>query len=45
MIILIGDDLSKETLLRDNAEALEMCKMHGLDYILIDERYEVDYTT
>lgn len=33
--------LSKESLVRDNAEYLEMCKKHGYNYILIDNEYEV----
>lgn len=32
-----------ETLLRDNAETLEMCRKHGAEYILIDENYHVDF--
>ena len=39
----ISDDLSEETLLTDNAQALEMCKKYGLNYILIDGKYDVDY--
>lgn len=27
--------------LRDNAEAIEMCKKHGLPYVLIDEEYKI----
>ena len=38
------DDLSKEMLLKDNAEAFEMCKKHDLDYIMINEEYKVDYS-
>lgn len=38
------DDLSKEMLLNDNAEAFEMCKKHDLDYIMINEEYKVDYS-
>ena len=40
----ICDDISKEILLTDNAEALDMCKKHSLDYILINEEYKVDYS-
>ena len=36
------DDLSKDTLLDDNRKALEMCKKHSLDYILIDKNYDVN---
>lgn len=32
-----------ETLLRDNAETLEMCRKYGAEYILIDENYHVDF--
>ena len=32
-----------ETLLRDNAETLEMCRKYGAEYILIDESYHVDF--
>ena len=32
-----------ETLLRDNAETLEMCRKYVAEYILIDENYHVDY--
>lgn len=39
----ISNDLSKETLLHDNAEALEMCRKHGLEFILIDNFYDVNY--
>ena len=31
-----------ELLLRDNAEALELCRAHHADYILIDDAYQVD---
>ncbi len=37
-------DISKETLLKDNCEALEMCQKHNLNYILINEEYKVDYS-
>lgn len=40
----ISDDLDKETLLKDNSESLKMCRKYGLDYILIDDKYEVDYS-
>jgi len=36
------DDITKEALLQDNAEVLEMCKKHGLDYIEIDDTYPID---
>lgn len=31
-----------ETVLRDNAKILEMCNIHKVKYILIDEDYKVD---
>ena len=31
-----------ETVLRDNAETLEQCRLHQADYILIDAAYRVD---
>ncbi len=40
----ICDDISKEMLLKDNVDALEMCKKHDLDYIMINEEYKVDYS-
>ena len=36
------DEITKEALLQDNAEALEMCKKHNLNYIEIDETYPID---
>lgn len=38
----LHDDLSKDTLLDDNRKALEMCRKHSLDYILIDKNYDVN---
>lgn len=39
-----GDDLdcTKENILKDNLYNLEMCRKHGCNYILIDDKYEVD---
>ena len=31
-----------DNLIRDNAEALEMCRLHNAEYYLIDEEYNVD---
>lgn len=31
-----------ETVLRDNAEILEQCQKHGINYLLIDEEYRID---
>lgn len=36
------DDLEIEELLQDNKYNLEQCKKYGLEYILIDEYYEVE---
>lgn len=39
----IDDDYcTLETVLRDNAKMLELCKIHDVPYILIDEAYQVD---
>ena len=38
-----SDDCTLEGLLRDNALALEACRRHGADYILIDEAYRVEF--
>lgn len=35
--------LSKDDLITDNQKALEMCRAHSLDYILIDSSYDFDY--
>lgn len=39
---LDDSECTKESLLRDNKEALEQCQRHGCDYWLIDEKYDVD---
>lgn len=31
-----------ETVLRDNAEILEQCQIYKIDYLLIDEEYQID---
>lgn len=31
-----------ESLLRDNTEILELCQRHNVNYILIDDKYQVD---
>ena len=36
------EDCTKENLLKDNRETYEMCKKHGLEYVLIDETYDVE---
>lgn len=40
---LDDSDLSKEWLIRDNHQNLELCRKHGCEYILIDKRYDVIY--
>ena len=35
-------DCTLESLRRDNAQMLEQCLRHGVEYILIDEAYQVD---
>lgn len=36
------EGLTIVTVLRDNAEILELCRSHKLEYILIDNEYQVD---
>lgn len=38
----VCDDVTRESVLRDNAEVLRQAKAHGLSYLLIDDKYEVD---
>ena len=38
-----SDDCTLKGLLRDNALALEACREHGAEYILIDQDYHVDF--
>ncbi|MBD5118576.1 MAG: ATP-binding protein [Clostridiales bacterium] len=35
-------DYTMESALQDNAQALNMCKKHGINYLLIDDEYHVD---
>lgn len=35
-------DFTIEAFLRDNMEALKMCRLYGVDYILIDDSYPTD---
>lgn len=39
---LDDSDCTVETLIRDNAETLKMCRLYGADYLLIDSDYCVD---
>lgn len=36
------EDCTLEMLLRANAQMLEQCLRHGVEYILIDEEYQID---
>ena len=33
--------LSKDSLIRDNENALQLCKEHGCDYILLEDAYDI----
>ena len=37
------DDCALEDLIRDNARALESCRRQGVEYILIDKSYRVEF--
>ena len=37
-----NEDLTIETVSRDNAHMLEQCIQHGTEYVLIDEEYQID---
>lgn len=39
---LDDEDCTLEAVRRDNARMLEQCLKHGVEYILIDEEYQVD---
>ena len=39
---LDDSDLSMDALIRENKENLLLCQQHGCEYILIDDRYEID---
>ena len=36
------DDLTKESIIKENTYNLEMCRKHGCNYILIDDVYEAE---
>ncbi|MGN0557026.1 MAG: adenylate kinase [Acutalibacteraceae bacterium] len=40
---LDDSDYTMESALRDNAETLEMCKAHHVNYQLIDDEYSIDF--
>lgn len=39
---LDDNDCTLESVLNDNADALELAKKHNVNYVLIDEKYEID---
>ena len=39
---LYDEECTPEMICRDNAKILEQCIRHGMDYILIDEEYQVE---
>ena len=39
---LDDSDCTMESVLQDNLQALEMCKKHHADYLLIDDEYDVN---
>ena len=39
---LDDEDCTRESVLRDNARILELCRSHAAEYILIDEEYQID---
>lgn len=38
----LDDEFTIEELLRDNAETLQLARLHGVNYILIDDKYNFD---
>ena len=38
----LDDDCTLESVLKDNAEFLSYVQKHNLNYILIDDKYEID---
>ena len=40
---LYENDLTKELLIKEHKSFLEGCKKHSLDYILVDDKYDVSY--
>lgn len=39
----ICDECQIEELLKDNAQIMLRCKQYGIDYVLIDNEYEINY--
>ena len=40
---LDDSDYTMESALQDNAQTLDMCKKHHINYLLIDDEYHVDF--
>ena len=38
----LSDDITKESVLKENQMVLESAKKHGVNYILIDSDYHID---
>lgn len=38
----LDDDCTIETVLNDNSEVLRLAQIHNVNYILIDDKYEID---
>lgn len=36
------EDCTLESVLKDNAKVLELAKKHDVNYVLIDDKYEID---
>ena len=36
------EDCTMESVLRDNARILEQCREHNVNYVLIDDKYQID---
>ena len=41
---LDNTDYTMELALRDNLRTLELCKKYGADYLLIEDKYPIDWT-
>ncbi len=40
----LEDELDMEAMIRENQENLRQCQVHGCEYILVQDRYEVEVT-
>ncbi len=40
---LEDSDCTMESVLEDNAKVLEQCKQYGVEYVLIDEEYRIEF--